>query len=151
MDEEKNIADNLGSTEQQNVDAKSEPLTEEQIEKYKQILLDSFKDVDTSNPQNVLDFLKQNYIKDVPNIERPEKILSCPHEIVFTIIANVLEENEKGETIGSKEVCQKNYHIPVPAAHDYNMYMDSFFKYLENCIKSSAKHATEKSEPKDNE
>lgn len=138
-----------------NIDANSaessEPLTEEQIEKYKKILSESFRHVDTSDPNKVLEFLQQNYIKDIPNIERPEKVLSCPHEVVFTVIANVLEENEKGETIGSKEICQKNYHIPVPAMHDYNIYMDSFFKFLENCITSSAKHATKESEPKNNE
>lgn len=129
----------------------TENLTEEQAEQYRQLLLESLKDVDTSNPKSVLDFLQQNYVQDIPSVDRPEKLLQCPHEIVFTIIAHVLEENEKGETIGTKEICQKNYHIPVPPNNDYNLYMESFFRYLEESIKSSAKHATEQSEKSNNE
>jgi hypothetical protein len=77
-----------------------------------------------------------------------EKLIDCKHEIVFSIVANVLEENEKGETVKSKRICSKNYHIPVPEGVDYDMYMDSFFSFLENCLAESAKQADPEPENK---
>lgn len=123
----------------------------EEMQKYKQQIVDYFQSLNAENPELLLDYLQSSYTTNVPSIDRPEKILICPHEIVITVIANVLEENEKGETIGSKDICQKNYHIPVPATHDYNEYMNAFFSHLENCIEQSAKNATNNSELKTNE
>lgn len=68
----------------------------------------------------------------------PQKLISCRHEIVFDITANVLQENEEGEVIGTTKICRKNYHIPVPADKDYDEYMVAFFDYLENCIANTA-------------
>jgi hypothetical protein len=67
-----------------------------------------------------------------------QKLISCRHEIVINVIANVLEENDQGEKIGSKSICRKNYHIPVPANKDYNEYMSAFFDHMEKCMTSSA-------------
>jgi len=125
-----------------------ENLSEEQIKKLTEDIAKSFKDVDVNNPEELMEYLQKNYAPDIPDLDRPKKMISCPHEIVFTVRALVLEENEKGETMGCKEVCQKNYHIPVPSTKDYNAYMECFFKYLENCITSSAKRATEDTENK---
>jgi hypothetical protein len=69
------------------------------------------------------------------------KIIACPHEIVFTITAKVLEENQKGELISNKEIYTKNYHIPVPIDQDYNMFMETFFRFLEECLSTSANEA----------
>jgi hypothetical protein len=66
---------------------------------------------------------------------------SCRHEIVFSIVANVLEADEAGNPTASKEICTKNYHIPVPSDKDYHIYMNVFFNHLENCISNSAKFA----------
>lgn len=66
------------------------------------------------------------------------KILSCPYEIIIAVSANVLEENPKGELIGCVEICDKNYHIPVPIGADYHEYMNIFLDHLEKCISSSA-------------
>jgi hypothetical protein len=126
-------------------------LTEEESEKYKKQLTDYFSKLTAENPELLLDYLQDQYTQDLPSIERPKKLLICPHEIVITVIANVLEENEKGEVIGTKEICQKDYHIPVPPTHDYNIYMESFFSHLENCITASAKQGTKESEPKNDQ
>jgi hypothetical protein len=67
-----------------------------------------------------------------------KKLIGCPHEIVFKVTANVLEENKDGELVSSKEICTKNYHIPVPADKDYKEYMNIFFDFLENGLASSA-------------
>lgn len=77
-----------------------------------------------------------------------KKLIACPHEIVFNITANVLEENDKAELIGSKEICSKKYHIPVPIDKDYHIFMTAFFQHLESCLESSADHAYNKEEDK---
>ena len=71
------------------------------------------------------------------------KLIDCRHEIVIQVVAKVLEEDETGMTIGAKEICQKNYHIPVPANRDYNEYMKGFFNFLENCMSTSATNLEE--------
>lgn len=72
------------------------------------------------------------------NDNNPEKLIDCQHEIIFKITANVLEQNDNGELTSSKEICGKNYHIPVPSGAPYKEYMDSFFTFLENCLLESA-------------
>ena len=74
-------------------------------------------------------------------IEDNKKLLDCRHEIVFTLIANVIEQNDEGQAVASKHICKKNYHIPVPATKDYNTYMTAFFDFLEKCIANSAQQA----------
>lgn len=65
------------------------------------------------------------------------KLIECRHEIVISVIAHVLEDDDEGQTIGSKEICKKNYHIPVPSNKDYHEYMNGFFQFLEGCMSSS--------------
>lgn len=66
------------------------------------------------------------------------KLIDCPHEIIFKITANVLEQNEQGELVSSKEICTKNYHVPVPMSENYKEYMSTFFEFIENGLVSSA-------------
>lgn len=70
--------------------------------------------------------------------ENHAKLIDCRHEIVISVMAHVIEEDDIGQTIGSKEICKKNYHIPVPSNRDYHEYLDGFFKFFENCMSSSA-------------
>lgn len=126
-------------------------LSDEQINEYKQKIIDAFRDVDANNPEELLKYLQANYGNEIPHLDRPEKLTICPHEIVFSVMASVMEENEKGETIGCKEVCQKNYHIPIPPQNDYNIYMEAFFEHISECIQQSSKYATKASEKIDNE
>jgi hypothetical protein len=92
--------------------------------------------LNTEELDQVLKFKRElnNPLKE----ESLEKAIVCPHEIIFTINANVLTENEKGELTSTKEICVKNYHIPVPIDKNYQEYMHIFFKYIEeqiiNCI-----------------
>lgn len=71
------------------------------------------------------------------------KLLPCPHEIVFTINASVLMENEKGEFTGTREICTKNYHIPVPIDKDYEIFMKTFFEHIENCLINGMEESTQ--------
>lgn len=121
-------------------------ITQEEIDRIKTEIEQSFKDIDINSPEELIKYLQNNYNLDIPDLERPKKLIECPHEIIFDVKATVLEENEKGEIVGCKEICRKDYHIPVPPTADYNYYMESFFQYLENCITSSAKHAANKTE-----
>ena len=78
-----------------------------------------------------------------------DKLIDCPHEIIFTITAQALSQNEKGEIVGTKEICVKNYHIPVPIDKDYNHYMSVFFDHLEKKIIESIDDSNQ--EAKDHE
>jgi hypothetical protein len=77
------------------------------------------------------------------------KLIDCPHEIVFSINANVLEQNEDGQTIGSKELCVRTYHIPIPPHKDYKEYMDAFFGFFETTLQASIEQAELKTTSKD--
>lgn len=72
-----------------------------------------------------------------------DKLLDCRHEIVIALTARVLEQNDTGEHIGTKEICKQNYHIPVPAFKDYHAYMKGFFDKLEKCITTSDQETTQ--------
>jgi hypothetical protein len=127
------------NTKDENTEKQPE-ITEEQIKQIQQAIESSFNDVNINNPEELIKFLQDNYVGAAPAVDDPVKLLSCAHEIIFSITANVMEENEHGETTRCVEVCNKNYHIPVPPLKDYNVYMDTFFKFLENCIASAANH-----------
>lgn len=71
------------------------------------------------------------------------KLTNSPHEIVFDITASVFEENLKGELIGTKEICTKKFHIPVPVDKEYQLFMTTFFTHLEKCILTSTQIAHE--------
>lgn len=74
------------------------------------------------------------------------KLIECRHEIIISVMASVLEEDEMGNTVGAKEVSKQNYHIPVPSNQDYNEYLKGFFDFLEGCLSSSAEKMEQKKE-----
>lgn len=91
---------------------------------------------------SILEYKKE---KDNPAEELVvKKLIDCPHEIVFTITAQALSQNEKGELIDTKDICIKNYHIPVPIDKDYNHYMSVFFNHLEKKILESISDSNQK-------
>lgn len=102
-----------------------------------------------------LDALKEQFdfpsegLADLVN-NSSSKLIECQHEIIITVIGKVYEENDEGETVSAKEICQKNYHIPVPPLQDYNEYLSGFFTHLENCIIQSADQATKNNEDDNN-
>lgn len=72
------------------------------------------------------------------------KLIDCRHEIVISLTAKVYEQNDEGQTSNAKEICKKNYHIPVPVDKNYHAYMEGFFTFLENCMSTSAEKAEQK-------
>ena len=99
---------------------------------------------ETENFQEMLNKLYELYDDSLAVEQKEElngenkKLIECPHEIIFKVTANVLEENKDGQLVSSKEICTKDYHIPVPADKDYKEYMNIFFEFLENGLASSA-------------
>lgn len=83
--------------------------------------------------------LTNSQYQDIVDYTNLKKVTNSPHEIIFEITANVMEENSKGELIGTKEVCTKKYHIPVPIDKDYDVYMKTFFMHIEACLLNAAK------------
>lgn len=76
-----------------------------------------------------------------PLFEGQQKKIQCTHEIVFNITARVMSQDEEGRDTECKEILTKNYHIPVKEKTEYAEFMDAFFKYLEQCLSETAKHA----------
>lgn len=108
--------------------------------------------MDMNEPKPAIDiddFIKEfdsnNFTQDLTG--EPKKLSEASHEIVFNITANILEENEKGEKVKSKQICTKYYHIPVPMGGDANAFMVSFFDFLEKSLAGSAKHAYNTNNP----
>jgi hypothetical protein len=96
-------------------------------------LLEQLKNIQNMSNDELLDLMSD----DLPLPEQEEaakSAISCQHEIVFKITADVLSQNHKGEIVNTVEICQKNFHIPVPIDADYKPYMHTFFKYLESNI-----------------
>lgn len=111
--------------------------------------LNNIDDIDLSRIKASYETTPNSTESVIDDPERPGKLIQCTHEIVFTVTARVLEENLKGEIVGEKEVSIKTYHIPVPIDKDYNNYMATFFKYLEDKMIETIDHSNETSKEKD--
>lgn len=116
-----------------------EKLLEQNIEKFKSLTPDEIEN---------LMHIRQREEHPINN-DKLDKLIDCAHEIVFSISAHVLDQNEKGELTGSRELCIKNYHIPVPIDKDYNNYMKTFFNYLEERILQTIKDTNNTSKDKE--
>lgn len=115
-------------------------LIKDQIENFKELTQSSEK-ID-----EILEYKRQ--FENPTADEKIEKLIDCPHEIIFTINAKVLAQNEKGELIDTREISVKNYHIPVPIDKDYKNYMAIFFKYLEDKIIDAVDYSNKNSQDK---
>ena len=113
--------------------------------------IENFKEFTQSSEKidEVLEYKRQ--FEDPTSHEKIEKLIDCPHEIIFTINAKVLAQNEKGELIDTREICIKNYHIPVPIDKDYKNYMSIFFKYLEDKMIDAIDYSNTNSQDKKEE
>jgi len=100
---------------------------------------------------NAIDSIRKQYSLANEISQEYEKLLECKHEIVITVTAKVLEEDNNGEAVGIKEICKQNYHVPVPQNKHYHEYMEGFFNHLQKCIMQSDQQATTQARENTNE
>lgn len=86
---------------------------------------------------------KQSNIGDDYSLEKSmgtenTKLIECRHEIIISVLATVMEEDEEGKTIGTKQIAKQTYHIPVPSNRNHEEYLKGFFNFIENCMSTSA-------------
>lgn len=100
----------------------------------------NYPEISDQDMQSIIDQIED--IKHRQNISNEtHKLSDAPAEIVFNITANVVEQNEQEENIRSKQICTKYYHIPIPSGADHNIFMNTFFNFLENNLASAATQA----------
>jgi hypothetical protein len=104
----------------------NEELSEEYIQ-----LVENMKNL---HPDDIKDVLKMASSQYGEIFEDQSKLTTATHEILIKVNANVLEQNEKGEYVGSKGMFEQNYHIPVPTGVLYGDYVDSFFAFIKEAI-----------------
>lgn len=73
----------------------------------------------------------------------PKKLIDCPHEIIFSVEANIMEQNDKHENISSKLIHKRNFHMPVPPEKEPEEYMEGFLKHFENCLLNTIKETND--------
>ena len=95
--------------------------------------IDSISEAIEKDIEQLLNSQYQSVLDDT----QPNKLTDSPHEIMFDVTAHVMEENTKGEIVGTKQICTKKYHIPVPIDQDYHLFMSAFFSHVENCLSQS--------------
>lgn len=78
--------------------------------------------------------LKNEYLGYSELDTSPKKLIDCAHEIVFSVEANILEQNEKHENTKSVMIHRTTFHMPVPESHDPQEYMKTFMQHFEECL-----------------
>jgi hypothetical protein len=81
-----------------------------------------FANIDINDPNGVPDFSEKH-----PDVIHPKHVTIAPHEITFSLKAEVSEIDDKGYLGDIKEVVNKYYHVPVKAKDDWEIYMNKFF------------------------
>lgn len=85
-----------------------------------------------------------NYVDNYDSFFIDEtKLSDCKFELVFNITASLLEQDNTGNLLNTKNMYSQNYHIPIPDEKNHKIFLDTFFKYLETHILESSKVAYE--------
>jgi hypothetical protein len=90
-----------------------------------------FADIDTKDPNIVPDFSEKH-----PDIIHPKHLTIAPHEITFTLKAEVSEIDDKGYLGDIKQIVEKYYHVPVKAKDDWEVYMNKFFDKFHHSLEN---------------
>lgn len=72
----------------------------------------------------------------------PRKLIDCPHEIIFSVESNIMEQNERRENVRSKLIHKRNFHMPVPPGKDPEEYMLNFLQHFERSLINAAKETS---------
>jgi hypothetical protein len=85
--------------------------------------------------------IKQRFETQLNLFPESTKLISCAHEIVFSVTANVLEENKEGQNVGSVELLSQTYHMPVPENKHYIDFVNAFMEFFEKTMAESYNEA----------
>jgi hypothetical protein len=72
-----------------------------------------------------------------------QKKIDSTYELVFNITSHLMKQDDNGQDMFCEQVSGKNFHIPVKEGADPKVFMDTFFRFLEDALAKSAKHAYE--------
>lgn len=91
---------------------------------------------------------KDTYFQGVYNelFEQEEKHTDYQHEILVKVVFQVLSVNEKGQTVKTPKVVEKNYYIPLPAKENYDKFIELFDGYLQTSILKAGKEILDEKE-----
>jgi hypothetical protein len=79
---------------------------------------------------------KDIYFQGVYNelFEQEEKHTDYQHEILVKVVFQVLSVNEKGQSVKTSKVVEKNYYIPLPVKENYDKFIELFDNHLKTSI-----------------
>jgi hypothetical protein len=91
---------------------------------------------------------KDVYFQGVYNelFEQEEKHTDYQHEILVKVVFQVLSVNEKGQSVKTSKVVEKNYYIPLPAKENYDKFIELFDGHLLTSISKAGEEILDKKE-----
>lgn len=91
---------------------------------------------------------KETYFRGVYGelFESEEKHTDYQHEILVKVAFQVLSVNEKGQSVKTSKVVEKNYYIPLPAKENYDKFIELFDTHLQTSIAKAGKEILDKKE-----
>ena len=78
--------------------------------------------------------------------DKEEKHTDYEHEILIKVVFQVLSVNEKGQSVKTSKVVEKNYYIPLPAKENYDKFIELFDGHLQTSILEAGKEILDKKE-----
>lgn len=91
---------------------------------------------------------KDVYFQGVYNelFEQEEKHTDYQHEILVKVVFQVLSVNEKGQSVKTSKVVEKNYYIPLPAKENYDKFIELFDGHLTASLSKTGEEILDKKE-----
>jgi|688.fasta_scaffold1024643_2 hypothetical protein len=76
--------------------------------------------------------------------EDQEKHTDYQHEILAKVVFQVLSVNEKGQSVKTSKVVEKNFYIPLPVKEDYDRFIGIFDDHLQKSMAKASKEIFDK-------
>jgi hypothetical protein len=108
--------------------------TSEEIQEPKDDVLDNLEKILSKDE---FEEIKHRFETQLNLFPESTKLISCPHEIIFTVTANVLEEDKEGQNVGSVDLLSQTYHMPVPKDKHYIDFVNAFMEFFEKTMTDS--------------
>jgi hypothetical protein len=91
---------------------------------------------------------KDVYFQGVYNelFQQEEKHTDYQHEILVKVVFQVLSINEKGQSVKTSKVVEKNYYIPLPVKENYDKFIELFDGHLVASVTKAGEEILDKKE-----